>query len=116
MPAPVDIDRLQAFCDGSAEGLRTVVDIFLTDTLETLDELAAAVERSDAEAIRLLAHRAGGSSAACGASPLAALLFQLETPPSARTAGNDAEVFRGVTAEFDAVKRFLEACLEGLRT
>jgi HPt (histidine-containing phosphotransfer) domain-containing protein len=113
---PVDIARLESFCDGTANGLRLIVDIFLEDTLETLQELGAAVERADPDATRMLAHRAGGSSAACGASRLAALLFELETTPSPRLSGADSRLAEDVTTEFGAVKRFLEAYLGGLPT
>lgn len=114
MPPPVDLARLEAFSDGTAEGLRFITGIFIGDTLATLHELCAAVERADADAICLLAHRAGGSSAACGASTLAALLFQLETAASPRTCGADSRLATQITGEFEAVKSFLETYVEGL--
>lgn len=94
---------LEAFCDG-IEGLRAVVEIFLADTLETLQELDAAVVRADEEAIRLLAHRAGGSSAACGANTLATLLSRLETSATAITPDQAAVLAGDINVEFDVVK------------
>lgn len=115
MPGPVDVGRLHAFCDGSADGVRTVIEIFLTDTAETIAELSTAVERVDAEAIRLLAHRAGGSSSACGASGLAALMLRLEYPEESGTAADADRLMRAVAEEFDGVQRFLRTYVEGLR-
>ena len=113
MPAPVDIERLEAFCDGTAAGLRAVVDIFLSDTLETLTELDRAAGRADLDTVRLLAHRAGGSSAACGAASLAALLRRIENSVSPEEAVIPGMI-RDVLDEFDVVTRFLQAYVEGL--
>src|SRR3954454_13444762 len=101
MPTPVDLTRLEAFCDGTPEGFRGVVEIFLSDTLETLTELDAAITRGDRAAVRLRAHRAGGSCAACGASALAALLEHLESPPGEPRVGDESALARHVAAEFD---------------
>ena len=113
MPRPVDIERLEAFCDGTAAGLRAVVDIFLTDTLETLTELDRAVARADLDTVHLLAHRAGGSSAACGARSLAALLGRIEMSGSLEEAGVPG-LIHNVLDEFGVVTRFLQAYVEGL--
>lgn len=78
MPPPVDLARLAEFSDGTAAGLRTLIEIFLQDSVETTAELHAAVESERLAEIELLAHRAGGASGACGAGHLAALLLQLE--------------------------------------
>jgi HPt (histidine-containing phosphotransfer) domain-containing protein len=113
MPGPVDIERLEAFCDGTAAGLRAVVDIFLTDTLETLTELDRAVARADLDTVHLLAHRAGGSSAACGAGSLAGLLGRIEMSGSLEEADVPG-LIHDVLDEFGVVTRFLQAYVEGL--
>ena len=112
MRTPVDLVRLEAFCDGTPEGLRAVVDIFLSDTQETLTELEAAMSRGDADAVRLLAHRAGGSCAACGASTLAALLEELESA-SERPPRDQPAIVRQLASEFEAIARFLRSHSEG---
>jgi HPt (histidine-containing phosphotransfer) domain-containing protein len=114
MTRPVDIDRLRELSDGSATGLRAMIDIFLDDTRGTLAELAAALKGQDDEAVRLLAHRAGGSSAACGAFHLAALLFRIESAPTLNGAEKES-LGRQVAHEFADVARFLETYMEGPR-
>ncbi len=116
MPDPVDVGRLHAFCDGSADGVRTVIEIFLSDIAETITDLSVAVDRADAEAVRLLAHRGGGSSSACGATGLAALLRLLEDAHGTRSTADHGPLIRAVAEEFDDVQRFLRTYLEGLRT
>ena len=62
MHPAVDVERLAEFSDGTDEGLRTLVRIFLEDITQMLGELRAAVTGGDAVEIRLLAHRCAGSS------------------------------------------------------
>jgi HPt (histidine-containing phosphotransfer) domain-containing protein len=114
MTPPVDTERLRELSDGSATGMRMTIDIFLEDTRDTLAELAVAVRGPDQDAVRLLAHRAGGSSAACGAVRLAALLWRLESA-SPLTAAEAESLARQVAREFEDVERFLETYMAGLQ-
>jgi HPt (histidine-containing phosphotransfer) domain-containing protein len=107
------MDRLAGFCDGTAQGLRTIVEIFLSDVAETIDGLAAAVAARHGGKIELLAHRAGGASAACGAARLAMLLLDIEEDArSGATARADA-LMREVTDELGQVTGFLQGYLDG---
>lgn len=115
MPPPVDVAQLEEFSDGSPAAIREVVGLFLAHSQDALGELGRAVEAGDAAAIRMLAHRTGGSSSVCGAKDLAALLRCLEVPPAGnRSMVEDAAVLRAVIVEFSSVKRFLDAYVEGL--
>ena len=115
MSDPVDVQRLVEFSDGTESGLRTLIDIFISDSASTLDDLSRAVADGDSDAIRLLAHRAGGSCSACGARRLSSLLLRLEHPPAAgRSRPADVETMGEVLGEFEAVERFLHAYMEGL--
>lgn len=114
MPPAIDLARLAEFSDGTAAGLRTLVEIFLTDIAETIDALAAAVSAERPTDIELLAHRAGGASAACGATRLAELLLALEDlARGGRVAGTGAQM-RDVADELERVTVFLRTYLDGL--
>jgi HPt (histidine-containing phosphotransfer) domain-containing protein len=78
---PVDLSRLEEFADGTPDGVPRLVRLFLEDASESMAELAAARAAEDAAALRRVAHRFGGSSAACGAGRLATALFELERLP-----------------------------------
>lgn len=109
------MSRFQEFAGGSADALDSLIRLFLTDTGATIADLADAVARADSEAIRQLAHRAGGSSAVCGAAPLAALLLALEDRATATTADDNGCRMRVVTREFAAVSVFLDTYLKELQ-
>ena len=63
--------------------------------------------------IELLAHRAGGSSGACGAGRLSALLQQLEELARAGTA-DGAMLMREVSCELARVTVYLRGHLDGM--
>lgn len=105
--------RLEAFSDGTPEGRRTLVDIFLTDVAETTGALAAAVSAQHHGEIAQLAHRAGGASAACGANGLAAILLALEDVGRAGGGAGSVALMREVTAELERVSVYLRAYRNG---
>jgi HPt (histidine-containing phosphotransfer) domain-containing protein len=114
MHPAVDLERLAEFSDGTDEGLRTLVGIFLEDVGQMIGELRAAVTGGDAAEIRLLAHRTGGSSSACGAAGLSERLAELEE--AARTGRLDGRhgMMAAIDTELDRVTLFLKAYLTSL--
>ena len=112
MPPAVDLARLTEFSDGTPEGLRTLIEIFLSDTAETMDPLVREMgERSRAD-IELLAHRGGGASAACGASGLAGVLFQIESFGREDQVDAACALLPRVQAEMIEVRMFLARAVE----
>src|SRR5204863_10033968 len=76
--APVAMDRLLEFTDGSAENLRELVTLYLNQTAEQMEQLEAAVAAGDAPEVRRLAHSCAGASSTCGMRRLLPLLRELE--------------------------------------
>jgi len=64
--------------DGTGEALRTLGGTFLVTTADAADELAAAVESRDVDAVRRVAHTLRGSAATFGLRALAALAEGIE--------------------------------------
>jgi HPt (histidine-containing phosphotransfer) domain-containing protein len=114
MRPAVDLARLAEFSDGTPEGLRTLVEIFLSDVGETIGELTAAVAAAVPADIERLAHRAGGASAACGAGRLAELLLTLEDAARAERSAAPPALVSNVTAELERVTAFLRTYLDGV--
>jgi HPt (histidine-containing phosphotransfer) domain-containing protein len=108
MRPAVDLDRLAEFSDGTEEGMRTLVRIFLEDIAETLDELRDAVARGSCDEIRVVAHRAAGSCGACGAGRLAELLSELEEIGRSGNAEGSSESMTAIDAELERVALFLK--------
>ena len=114
MHPAVDLGRLAEFSDGTGEGLRTLVRIFLGDITEMIGELRAVVTAGTAAEIRLLAHRAAGSSAACGAARLAELLADLEEAGLSGRLDGSSRQMAAIDTELDRVTLFLNEYLASL--
>ena len=114
MPPAVDLERLVEFSDGTGDGLRTLVRIFLEDITQMIGELGAAVRGGDAAEIRLLAHRTAGSSAACGAGRLAEVLGELEEAARNGRLDGSTGMMTAIETELDRVTLFLTDYLTSL--
>jgi len=112
MPPAVDLARLTEFSDGTPEGLRTLIEIFLSDTAETMAALGRAMDERSRADIELLAHRCGGASAACGASSLAGVLFQIESFGREDRVDAACALLPRVQAEMIEVRVFLARAIE----
>src|SRR5207248_2676000 len=105
---PVDMDRLNEFTDGSAENLRELVTLYLTQTTEQFDKLRAAVSAADAAEVRRLAHSCAGASATCGMRHLVHPLRELERQGREGKLTDAETVFEQATREFKRIQSFLE--------
>jgi CheY-like chemotaxis protein len=74
----IDAVRMRMFRDEYADIAGQLLDLFVESTPPLLDELRAAAERDDAEALRSTAHKLKGSCQNIGASLMAALCRSLE--------------------------------------
>lgn len=110
----VDLERLVAFSDGTEENVRAIISIFLDDIAETVGALRDAVARGDCADIRLLAHRAGGSSSACGAAALAERLEDLENIGESGRPDGSRGLMADVDTELERVTVFLTNHLASL--
>ena len=114
MRPAVDLERLVEFSDGTGDGLRTLVRIFLEDMTQMIGELRAAVTGGDAAEVRLLAHRTAGSSAACGAGGLAEVLAELEEAARNGRLEESGAMMTAIDTELDRVTLFLTDYLTSL--
>ena len=105
---PVDMERLLEFTDGSADNLRELVDLYLTQTTEQFDKMQAAVVARDAAEVRRVAHSCAGASATCGMKHLVPLLRELERQGRDGKLTNAADVFEHAGREFKRIRLFLE--------
>jgi CheY-like chemotaxis protein len=106
---PVDMERLMEFTDGSAENLRELVELYLTQTTEQLQKLRAAVVASDAAEVRRVAHSCAGASATCGMRHLVPLLRELEKQGRDGKLIDADNIFEKTSREFQRIRSFLES-------
>jgi HPt (histidine-containing phosphotransfer) domain-containing protein len=105
---PVDMERLMEFTDGSAENLRELVILYLTQTTEQMDKLHQAVATGNAAEVRRVAHSCAGASATCGMRHLVPLLRELERQGREGKLTNAGDLFEQAGREFKRIRLFLE--------
>ena len=76
--ALLDMELLDESAAIGVDGLRGLIDMYLTQADEVLKELQAAIEVGAAEDVKRLAHRLAGSSAVCGVTAMIQPLRALE--------------------------------------
>ena len=105
---PVDMERLTEFTDGSADNLRELVELYLSQTSEQLDKLGSAVAAGDTAEVRRVAHSCAGASATCGMRYLVPLLRELEHQGREGKLSNATQIFEQAGREFKRIQQFLE--------
>jgi HPt (histidine-containing phosphotransfer) domain-containing protein len=115
MTDPIDVTRIEEFSDGTPEGLRQLVELFLEDSRETLSAMTALLAGSDRGALTLLAHRFRGTCSVVGAEPLARQLTELEQHAAQLPGPELAARMAGIEREVGTAITFLTAYLEGQR-
>ena len=105
---PVDMERLLEFTDGSADNLRELVTLYLTQTTEQLEKLRAAVAAGDSAEVRRVAHSCAGASATCGMRHLVPLLRELEQQGRDGKLTSAEDVFKQAGKEFKRICSFFE--------
>jgi HPt (histidine-containing phosphotransfer) domain-containing protein len=105
--------RLLEFTDGSAENLRELVALYLSQTSEQMEQLEAAIGAGEAAEVRRLAHSCAGASSTCGMRRLVPLLRELERQGLEGRLTNAAEIWEEAGREFAKIRAFLQAYMAG---
>jgi HPt (histidine-containing phosphotransfer) domain-containing protein len=108
---PVEMDILNDLTDGDADSLRELVDLFLKQTTQQLEQLEAAVRANKAEDVRRVAHSCAGASATLGMTRFVPLLRKLERQGASGTLTTAARVYEDTAREFKLIQNFLAAQL-----
>ncbi len=111
-PSPVDMERLLDFTNGNPDDLRDLISLYLKQTGEQVEQLAAAVQAGSAPEVRRLAHSCAGASATCGMSRIVPLLRELEKQGNDGRLTNAPELSEKVAAEFNRIRLYLEDYLQ----
>ena len=108
---PVEMDRLNDLTEGNADSLRELVDLFLKQTTQQLEQLEAAVRANKAEDVRRVAHSCAGASATLGMTRFVPLLRKLERQGASGTLITATQVYEDTAREFKLIQNFLAAQL-----
>jgi HPt (histidine-containing phosphotransfer) domain-containing protein len=102
------MERLLDFTDNTPEGLRELVDLYLSQTAEQLGALEAAIASRNAQEARRLAHSCAGASATCGMRRLAPVLREIERLSLEGALAETGKLASDAMREFENIRRFLE--------
>jgi HPt (histidine-containing phosphotransfer) domain-containing protein len=108
---PVEMDILNDLTDGNADSLRELVDLFLKQTTQQLEQLEAAVRANKAEDVRRVAHSCAGASATLGMTRFVPLLRKLERQGASGMLTSATQVYEDTAREFKLIQNFLTAQL-----
>ena len=103
----VDLDQLQSACDGDAELMRELLDLYFGQADQIMEGLGKGIAAGDVGEVDHLAHKLAGSSLACGMSALIPALRRLEHNAKAGHLDGAPEWFAQVGVQLEAVRRFM---------
>jgi two-component system, sensor histidine kinase and response regulator len=103
------LDDLLATTGGDPAFLAELIDTYFEDTGTLLPAMRKAVVAGSADQLRRAAHSLKSNSASFGAHELTVLCRELEEQGRAGSLGGAAERLAQVEAEYDRVRRALEA-------
>ncbi len=102
------LDNLRTMA-GDPEFLAQLIDTFLEDAPQLLDDLRQALDKKDAAGVRLAAHSLKSNGADFGATTFSQLCQQLEMRGKSGQLGGAKALLTQIEAEFKNVKAALEA-------
>ncbi|HTI97479.1 MAG TPA: response regulator [Dongiaceae bacterium] len=104
---PVDMPRLLDFSDNDPEGLRDLINLYLKQTTDQLEQLQAAVTAADPPAVRRLSHSCAGASATCGMNQLVPVLREMEKQGFEGKLVSTDELMQKARHEFQRIRDYL---------
>ena len=114
--ADVDIIRLRELTSGKLDSLRRLIEKYLKDAGQMMEELSEAVREQKPDEIRRCAHKLGGTSATCGIKGMVAILQELEKNGKMGNASGCRALFTEAIAKFEQVQKFLAEHLQKMTT
>lgn len=94
--------------DGDVGFLKELCQVFISNSIQLLENLKVGLEKSDFESCQRLAHALKGSSGSIGAMVMMELCKKLEDHAREKDAAHLVDTFRKLEVEFFDVKKFLE--------
>ncbi len=103
----VDLVRMMDLTGGESEGLRELVDLYLEQTGEQINQIETAIRDNKPDDVRREAHSCGGASATLGMMRLGRILKELENQGKAKALATAATLCTEAREELFRVREFL---------
>lgn len=105
---PVDLARLSLAVGNVPEEVREILEIYFESMTNSLDDLDAAIEAGDANAVEHIGHSCAGTSANCGMTAVVESFYALEAMGRERRLAGARDLAQKAGREYQRVKVFLE--------
>ena len=112
MQGPIDYERIEDATGGDREFLEELVDIFLTDADERVEELKDALSKGEADTFSRTAHKLKGSSANMGAVRLTDIAKDMEQLGKTASLSGAEALMQPLQDELIRVRETLEQMLQ----
>src|SRR5208283_2157752 len=103
--APVDIEGLIEL-NGGPEGLEEIIDLFLEQSNQLIEELDAAIRTGSARTLEQCAHKFYGASANCGMTAILPPLRELEKMGRTGLLTNAEQSYADLGRQLTRIKEF----------
>jgi HPt (histidine-containing phosphotransfer) domain-containing protein len=105
---PVDLERLNDFAGGNADNFNELVNLYVKQTTEQLEQLRVALAEPNAERASRIAHSSAGASATCGMVAIVPLLRQLEHVTQEGKMKDARQLVPAIEREFQRLQTYLQ--------
>ncbi len=123
IPAPppaeapaVELDRLREITGHHPEMFRTICRDYIEQADEIMSLMVLAIQRRDAPALRLQAHKLGGSSASCGMTAIVPALNRLERMGESGQLASAEDIHYQAARQLHRIRIFLARINESSNT
>ena len=103
----LDVELLDECAAIGVDGLRELIDMYLTKADELLKDLQAAIEVGAADDVKRLAHRLAGSSVVCGVTAMVQPLRALEQRGREGQLSDAGQLFAETVQRLEMCRRLL---------
>ena len=103
----VDLEQLQSACDGDAELMRELLDLYFKQADQIMPALGQAIATGDVGQVDYLSHKLAGSSLSCGMSALVPALRQLEHNAKSGHLQGAPDWFAQAGVQLEAVRLYM---------
>jgi two-component system, sensor histidine kinase and response regulator len=112
---PVEIQRFREVSDRSFEQLRELIELYLVQANDLIQNLRAAIQVGKAESVERLAHELVGASENCGMTAMVPTLRDLERTGRTRNLSGAENLCTVVSNQLNEIKQFLTGYLESIK-
>jgi two-component system sensor histidine kinase/response regulator len=104
---PVDMRRLSEVTDGDPDQIREMIDLYLAQSEELMENLAISIRRDAAHEVGQLAHKFVGASANCGMAAIVPALRVLEEMGRSGKLNGSEQALAQANGQLDRIRTFL---------